>query len=221
MRNCLTTLLLLFCLSMALWLGWEPLEKYYDQFISWWQGRVSGIQQERPQQVPDTVQALPEPLLPPVFPPRTRSALKTVRVFTSIDVPVQSPIVGADFNTAVGQYLSDRYYDTDVILFQDTIPSRDAILVEVINLENSQQRRFSMWNTFDLTIDHDILPNSDLRVFVHLSGEYRERFDPEWSIQDSKRTELDMTNVLRSDANHLALALENQLRRGGDTFISW
>lgn len=218
MRSCLTVLLVLAGLSMVVWLGWGPAERYYDRFVLWWQGEDKIIVENVEEPV---IESLPAPLLPPVYPTRTRSRNKIVRVTNSIDIPYESLSPDFDFNGVVREYIELAYYDTDVRVYRDTIPGRDALLAEVINLEVSDQRQFYMWNTFDLTVDHELLPNSVLRVFLHLSGEYREEFSPEWSMQQSRQTELRMINVLRGDAEHLLIFLENKLRREGGSLIGW
>lgn len=222
MRSCVTVFLALLGLSMVMWLGWEPVGDFALQLRErWWGNRptVTVVEPDLPaiESVPTT------PLPPPVFPVQQTSALRTIRVIDSIDVPYRELGGSFDFNQVVEEYVDIMYYyDTEVLIRNDTIPSRGGVLFEVIDLENSDIRDFYMWNTFNLTLYHEMLPNSVMRVHADLSGVYRERaMSGGWNAAESEQIEARMTGVLQSDIEHLLLSLDNKLRREVGSFIAW
>ena len=220
MRSCVTVFLTLFGLSLVIWMGWEPIGFYYDEFRIWWRG--DNIVAEIP---PDTsrTQALPENALPPpVYPARQKSALRTVRVTDAIDVPYEEVDDVLNFNQILEEHLTQRYFDTAVIVSQDTIPGRDGILVEVYDLEGSRVRDFRMWNTFNLSLYHDLQPNSMIRVHLDLTGVYREQFMPEgWSAQRSEEIRYQMRQSLQNDARDLLNSLDSRAERRNGSFRGW
>ena len=221
MRSCVTVFLALLGLSMVVWLGWEPVGDMALQLRERWWGDRTTVTVVEPD--PPAIESVPTtPLPPPVFPARQTSALRTIRVIESIDVPYRELGGSFDFNQVVEEYIDLMYYDTEVLIRNDTIPGRGGVLFEVIDLENSDIRDFYMWNTFDLTLYHEMLPNSVLRVHADLTGIYREQVMPGgWNAVESERIKVRMTEVLQSDIEHLLLSLDNKLRREVGSFIAW
>jgi|GEM_PF-4868105 len=221
MRSCVTVFLTLLGLSMVLWLGWEPVGDLALQLRERWWGDRPTVTVVEPD--PPAIESVPTtPLPPPVFPVQQTLPLRTIRVIESIDVPYRELGGSFDFNQVVEEYVDLMYYDTEVLIRNDTIPGRGGVLFEVVDLENSDVRDFYMWNTFDLTLYHEMLPNSIMRVHADLSGIYREQVIPGgWNAAESERIKVRMTEVLQSDIEHLLLSLDNKLRREVGSFIAW
>ena len=160
--------------------------------------------------------------LPPVYPARQKSALRTLRVTDAIDISYDEVDDVLNFNAILADYLSQSYFDTAVIVSPDTIPGRDGILIEVYDLEGSRKRDFSMWNTFNLSLYNDLLPNSVMRVHLDLTGVYREQFMPEgWSARRSEEIRAQMRQVLQRDARHLLNTLGPRDNQGIRSLRGW
>ena len=220
MRSCLIVFLTLFGLSLVVWMGWEPGARYVDEFLIWWRG---GRVQVEVEEDPFPNDSLPKHALPPpVFPARQTSALRTIRVTDAVDIPYQEVDEVLLFNEGLADYLASSYYDTEVIVRPDTIPGRDGLLFEVIDLERSRVRDFYMWNTFDLSMYNEVLPNSTMRVHLDLTGEYREQFMPDgWSAERSEQVRAEMRQVLQRDADHLLRSLGGKRSQRDGSFLRW
>ena len=216
--SCLVFIVGVLGLTLVTWIFWPMVS---DLLEEWRANRGQGVEVVEPTP-PPRQNTLPGPSFTDPNPdPVPFYQVRSLMVSDSVDIFMRKFEANADWEQVLEDYIDLSYYDTEVAFYLDTLFARDALLIEVMNLEESRMRDFYMWDKFDLTVNYDMRPDSIFRIYVDLTGHYTDEVTGDLTPQMAESNREYMRKKLEGDLTHLLTSLEYKMRKVGDNFIRW